>query len=56
VWKVWVDKDMLFVAGQDSLVAATIIYQGFTVPEPSTYAMLAGLGLAGFALYRRMKA
>ena len=26
------------------------------VPEPSTYAMLAGLGLAGFALYRRMKA
>lgn len=54
--KVWVDKDMMFVAGKDSLVAATIIYQGFTVPEPSTYAMLAGLGLVGFALYRRMKA
>ncbi len=28
----------------------------YAVPEPSTYAMLAGLGLAGFALYRRMKA
>jgi hypothetical protein len=56
VSKVWVNKDILMAAGANSMVAATIIYQGFSVPEPSTYAMLAGLGLVGFALYRRMKA
>ena len=26
-----------------------------TVPEPETYAMLAGLGLVGFGLYRRCR-
>lgn len=38
-----------FAAGSFSTVAVT------PVPEPETYAMLAGLGLVGFGLYRRCR-
>ena len=50
-------KNFAWGAGDDTLTDATNFYQAFdVVPEPHEYAMLAGLGLIGFAAYRRMRA
>ena len=48
-------KDIMYTAGATSATDVTLIYQGFDVPEPHEYALLAGLGLIGFAAYRRMR-
>ncbi len=40
----------------NTVVTATLIDQGFSVPEPTTYAGVFGLGLAGYTLVRRLRA
>jgi hypothetical protein len=39
-----------------SLITMTILDQGFSVPEPTTYAGVFGLGLAGYTFFRRLRA
>jgi hypothetical protein len=54
--KVWVEKDLRFVANEGGAIDATIIYQSFdqTVPEPGTLLLL-GSGLAGLAFFGRLR-
>jgi len=53
--KVFVSKDIyLEAADPNSLIGATVIYQGFSqIPEPATWGWMAALGLLGFGIYRR---
>lgn len=53
--RVFVAKDIyLEAADPNSLVGATLIYQGFSqIPECGDFALIGALGLLGFGLWRR---